>query len=433
MIEAKQTYNKPPKSNKSQKSIKFEGFDDDDIYEDAYELDLPSNYDKYTELRSKPKMLRDVRQRIKNEQEKDEPEDIYIDDEYEDLILKNPKYNNNDNFINEIEIEYNHYIKEFQNVFNADYEKSEKIELFNQILNRASVEEYTALKNKNLSSSDIEKIKDGYNDVEQVFNDNIFLLEDGEPLYDNEFYDIEERDDVEKIVYEELKTPQNILFENIEYKPRKIIEDNYVYDVPIPIIDPPLYKNNFIQFNGEDEKLVYDTEEFKDYSKTDYFYTDSEYIEDAVFDFLNEPDEKAPVKKSKSKKKLPLNLKIYQEFVKISLRQDPDRTKADINEEWRENKDFIIDTLIDEVEKSGGNMYDEEHYINMFNNIAGFIISGGNLSLFNGIDNYNEKSRPTNDNLSDPQNWINTISNISESVYDTVSDISDFLDPTSWF
>ena len=108
-------------------------------------------------------------------------------------------------------------------------------------------------------------------------------------------------------------------------------------------------------------------------------------------------------------------------------KNNPELSRKEIGEYWKMNKEAFIEMLMLTVEKSGGNLMNEDNYINMFEFLGGELMYGGGLSLFDGLDNYSEQSKPTSDDLSDPQNWLNTFENIGSSVVDTVGDVFDFI------
>ena len=73
-------------------------------------------------------------------------------------------------------------------------------------------------------------------------------------------------------------------------------------------------------------------------------------------------------------KKKPLNLKLYQIHNKLMKQYNPDYTRDEINTIWRRNKDIFIDMLIENVGKYGGNVLNNDHYSNAFENVGGILL-----------------------------------------------------------
>ena len=73
-------------------------------------------------------------------------------------------------------------------------------------------------------------------------------------------------------------------------------------------------------------------------------------------------------------KKKPLNLKLYQIHNKLMKQYNPDYTRDDINKIWKKNKDIFIDMLIENVGKFGGDVLNNDHYSNVFENVGGILL-----------------------------------------------------------
>jgi hypothetical protein len=184
----------------------------------------------------------------------------------------------------------------------------------------------------------------------------------------------------------------------------------------------------------------------------------------------------------KPKRKRPLNLRLYQEFLKQMRKYDPSLSRADITALWRSNKDAYIDMLMETVDLSGGNLLNPEHYFNAFRNIGGVMLGGSCCEMCEGgvmgnkyyqmkhadtgfdrtsYDTVNnpygigkthadaqprlpQVSAPSTTtptysgsdidmtDLSDPRAWGKTFENIASGVYDGLKDVYKILSPLSW-
>ena len=187
----------------------------------------------------------------------------------------------------------------------------------------------------------------------------------------------------------------------------------------------------------------------------------------------------------KPKRKRPLNLRLYQEFLKLMRKNDPSLSRADITALWKTNKEAYIDMLMDVVDLSGGNLQNEEHYFNAFRNIGGVMLggsccdcSGGAMSgpgnkyyrmahppqkfdrsVYDKVNNpygvgkthADEQPRlptpsaPTRtpsknyeddyidmEDLSDPRAWGKTFENIAKGTYEGLKTVYKILSPLSW-
>lgn len=184
------------------------------------------------------------------------------------------------------------------------------------------------------------------------------------------------------------------------------------------------------------------------------------------------------------KRKRPLNLRLYQEFLKQMRKYDPSLSRADITALWRSNKDAYIDMLMESVDLSGGDLLNEEHYFNAFRNIGGVMLGGSFCDMCEGgvmgntmyqmkhqepafdrstydkvnnpygmgrtgprlpqvgsplVDNIPATTTPTYsgsdidmEDLSDPRAWAKTFENIGTGVYEGLKDVYKILSPLSW-
>ena len=53
---------------------------------------------------------------------------------------------------------------------------------------------------------------------------------------------------------------------------------------------------------------------------------------------------------------------------------NPEYTRDEINVIWKRNKDIFIDMLIDNVGKYGGDVLNDSHYCNAFENVGGILL-----------------------------------------------------------
>lgn len=303
-------------------------------------------------------------------------------DDIDDPFLPNPKNNNNDELMDEILDNFKLFIDQMELVANNEMSKKEKQDLFNNIISKLGLyafqvnEEY----GNQLSIAEREEIKKAYKYVEQTFDDTFGILQDGPPDFYLSLEDFGEGDDIDNIILDALEGPNEPLF-----------NQPLTYEDLVKIPDPPpLFKvpertnaSEYSYYNPPEYESDSDAEEYKDYGKTDYFYTDSEYIEDAVLEFLNEPDEEEEIIKEfeaskapkKKKKKIPLGLRIYQEYLRIFKKEYPDATRKELDDEWKKNKDYYTDLIMDITDLSGGDLTNEDHLFNVFRNMGGAMMS----------------------------------------------------------
>ena len=191
---------------------------------------------------------------------------------------------------------------------------------------------------------------------------------------------------------------------------------------------------------------------------------------------------------TKEKRKRPLNLRLYQEFLKLMRQNDPSLSRAEITALWKSNKEAYIDMLMETVDLSGGDLLNEEHYFNAFRNIGGVMLGGSYHDVSGGVmgntmyqmkhqqpafdrSSYDKVNNPYGmgkthadaqprlpqvgsplventlpatttptysgsdidmTDLSDPRAWGKTFENIASGVYDGLKDVYKILSPLSW-
>ena len=84
--------------------------------------------------------------------------------------------------------------------------------------------------------------------------------------------------------------------------------------------------------------------------------------------------------------------------------------------------------LMDVVDLSGGDMYNEDHYVNTFNNIGGMMCGGDLFEKFTGYKAPDHERRV--DSLDD---WADTISDIAKGTATGVFNVAKIFSPFSWF
>ena len=341
---AKQSYNKPISINKAEKPLHVKL--DEPIYEYTDRLNLNPTYSNIDGL------------------------DIAEDDPF----LPNPKNNNNDNLMDEILDNFKFFIDQMELIANNDMSKLEKQDLYNNIMSKLGLYVYQVNEQygNQLSIAEREEIKRAYEYVEQTFDDTFGILQDGRPDLYLSLETFEEDDDIDKIILSSLEGPNEPLFNQpLSYEDLVKIPD------PLPLFKVPqrTKASDYIYYNSPEYESESDAEEYKDYGKTDYFYTDSEYIEDAVLEFLNEPDKKEFEASKDQKKKIPLGLRIYQEYLRLFKLQYPDATRKELDEEWKANKDYYTELIMEMTDLSGGDITNEDHLFNVFRNMGGAMLS----------------------------------------------------------
>jgi hypothetical protein len=185
---------------------------------------------------------------------------------------------------------------------------------------------------------------------------------------------------------------------------------------------------------------------------------------------------------TKEKRKRPLNLRLYQEFLKLMRKNDPSLSRNDITQLWKSNKDAYIDMLMEIVDLSGGNLLNDEHYFNALRNIGGVMLGGSCCDMCEGGElgnkyyqmkhqdtgfdrtSYDKVNNPYGigkthadeqprlpqvtasstttptysgsdidmTDLSDPRAWGKTFENIASGVYDGLKTVYKILSPLSW-
>ena len=319
---------------------------------------------------------------------------------------------NNEKILAEIFDTIDIFTNEFENIFN-DEEMSldEKQNKFKEIIFK--IEQYTEYLTENYNDLDGGtqiRFRYALEKMEEHYLEQYRLLQDGKPNIVLDFDDDEDLDQIQEDIEEEKmdKILQEALF--VEEEP--LFNPEFAYK-PTPQSDflPDYLLKQSPQFQTNPSNYPYD-------SILKYDSIDKE-PEVEIEDNINVSVEEKP--KKINKRKTPLNLRLYQAFYKILKKHNPELNRPDIIEFWKANRESYIDMLIYSIDKVGGNLEDQENYVNMFNFI------GGNLSLFKGSDNYSENKIPTTDDLLNVDNWTNTVENIATSVYDTLEDVFDFI------
>jgi hypothetical protein len=303
--------------------------------------------------------------------------------------------------------------QEYENVFNANMSMSDKQERFDEIKSRVEnykveiMQEYF----NQLDTLSLNRINNSYEDTKENYNIYFNKVTSGTP---EDKVNLENEEIIEEIIEEALASGEEdpLFNKDFAYKPPESLPTIEEEDENITIeITPKLQTNASIYPND---------------SNLEFSSIDIDPDDDIDAGPLK-PKRNITFKKKIAKKDIPLNLRLYQNFVKIMKKNNPELSRKEIGEYWKMNKEAFIEMLMYTVEKTGGNLMNEDNYINMFKFLGGELMYGGGLSLFDGLDNYSEKSKPTSDDLSDPQNWLNTFENIGTGVVDTVGDIFDFI------
>jgi hypothetical protein len=290
---------------------------------------------------------------------------------------------------------------------------SDKQERFDEIKSRVEnykveiMQEYF----DQLDTLSLNRINNSYEDTKENYNIYFNKVTSGTP---EDKVNLENEEIIEEIIEEALASGEEdpLFNKDFAYKPPESLPTIEEEDENITIeITPKLQTNASIYPND---------------SNLEFSSIDIDPDDDIDAGPLK-PKRNITFKKKIAKKDIPLNLRLYQNFVKIMKKNNPELSRKEIGEYWKMNKEAFIEMLMYTVEKTGGNLMNEDNYINMFKFLGGELMYGGGLSLFDGLDNYSEKSKPTSDDLSDPQNWLNTFENIGTGVVDTVGDIFDFI------
>ena len=295
--------------------------------------------------------------------------------EIEDPFLQNPKNNNNDDLMDNIISSLNEYVNEMEQIANSDISKNEKQEMFNNILGETGVYIFQIEQQhgNSLSISERQEIKNGYKYIDQLFNDNFGLLQDGTP---EQFFELEK--------YEELENIDKIILESLEG------DNEPLYNQPLSYTDLIKYKEPSSLFK------VPERTEAPDYTyypaEDEYFDSDEDSIIDWIYDrddntlplvtkadILNQPpitvDGEQYGFNADKKKKTPLGLRIYQEFLRLFKIQFPEASRAELNELWKNDKEYYKDLIMNMTEFSGGDITNEEHLFNVFRNVGGAMLS----------------------------------------------------------
>jgi hypothetical protein len=299
--------------------------------------------------------------------------------EIEDPFLPNPKNNNNDDLMDEILDNFKFFIDQMELIANNNMSKLEKQDLFNNIISKVGLyafqvnEEY----GNQLSIAEREEIKKAYEYVEQTFDDTFGMLQDGQPDLYLSLEDFGEGDDIDKIILDSLEGENEPLYNQpIGYN------DLVKYDEPPPLFRVPErtdasdYVYFPVDYESDDEyDDEYDYQSEEDIIGDTYIYDDLPIVSKSDIKDLG-----------KGKKKLPLGLRVYQEYLRQYKIQFPEATRKELDELWKSNKDYYTDLIMDMTDLSGGDLLNEDHLFNVFRNMGGAMLSynkmlGGAVTL----------------------------------------------------
>ena len=367
-------------------------------------------------------------------------EEIYEDertDLLQDTSFRNLKESNEsladafesfDNFGNEIE-----------SVANSDMMRRDKEQELNRIRDRFTDYNNLLFNNRdNFTAEAFQRKNKAYDYLVQTFKLAISAIQDGAQNLSLEDYG--EEANIQRIIENELAVEQSILHDpEYEYLPpasEDYIDDDEeladLYDFPVErVLDGyinPLYEK--VPSISNKINLDYPFNELNRKQLDIPTRSDIRELKKGGPRLITiEEDEEEEVEvKPKPKRKRPLNLRLYQEFLKLMRKNDPSLTRAEITAIWKENKDVYIDMLMDVVDLSGGDMYNEDHYVNTFNNIGGMMCGGDLFEKFTGYKAPDHERRV--DSLDD---WADTISDIAKGTATGVFNVAKIFSPFSWF
>jgi hypothetical protein len=195
-------------------------------------------------------------------------------------------------------------------VANNKMSKLEKQDLFNNIMSKVGLYAYQVNEEygNQLSIAEREEIKKAYEYVEQTFDDTFGMLQDGPPDVYLSLEDFGEGDDIDKIILDSLEGENEPLYNQpIGYT------DLVKYDEPPPLFRVPKrtdasdYVYFPVDYESDDE---YDDE--YDYQSEEDIIGDT-YTYDELLPIVSKSDIKDL---GKGKKKIPLGLRVYQEYLR---------------------------------------------------------------------------------------------------------------------
>ena len=404
---------------------------------------------------------------------------------------------------------------EMENIFNADLEKGEKKDYLYKIRDRIGVYHDRVVEdNEDMDSSSMDRIEKSFDYVKETFEIAIASVQSGidnadfnkfeedkslKTELESEFFE-EAKNDVEDIYDEYVMNKDdyelddaNIIDEVQELYPEDYDEDNSVLiqEALVSEMEGKDASNyNFIlpldiQSSSTDN---IQSNDFNGVLQADDYFDTIDGVDNPLYQAILEDVEKEQIPffdsiydkiPEKTKKQIPLNLKLYQRFYKLMKENDKSLKRSEINSIWKENRNAYIDMLMDTVEKCGGDLLNPQHYINVFENlgrlVAGSLHAGAIGNKFYQERNekefdrriYDKKNNPYGTGkthssykapqrqeptqqrrsppqekrkwyqereggpkpLSDPEAWTDSFENIGTGVYEMLSDISDLLKP----
>ena len=429
MILAKKSYNKDVNSPKvkSLEESDFEDEDDDVRFNTKTGRPLTDMFNRQT-----GRKLIDDSNEDGEEIYEDERTDLLQDTSFRNLKESNESladaFESFDNFGNEIE-----------SVANSDMMRRDKEQELNRIRDRFTDYNNLLFNNRdNFTAEAFQRKNKAYDYLVQTFKLAISAIQDGAQNLSLEDYG--EEANIQRIIENELAVEQSILHDP-EYKYLPPASEDYIdddeeladlYDFPVERkLDGyinPLYEK--VPSISNKINLDYPFNELNRKQLDIPTRSDIRELKKRGPRLITiEEDEEEEVEvKPKPKRKRPLNLRLYQEFLKLMRKNDPSLTRAEITAIWKENKDVYIDMLMDVVDLSGGDMYNEDHYVNTFNNIGGMMCGGDLFEKFTGYKAPDHERRV--DSLDD---WADTISDIAKGTATGVFNVAKIFSPFSWF
>ena len=343
---------------------------------------------------------------------------------------------------------FDNFNRELQSVVNSEMMRKDKEEELDNIRNRFTDYNNLLYNNRdNFTAEAFVRKNKAYDFLIESYKLAVSVIKDGEQNIDLEEYGEEEN--LDRLVQDALYTESTPLFDGeYAYVPPDVFDyiddddelDNFYrenlkvdqkYDGDIN----PLY--NMVPSIDENIELDYPYEELYDDLYLDIEPSSvvesrkkrikiEEVDSDEEDEIIKEFEDSK--KKAKPKRKIPLNLRLYQAFQRLMKQNDSGLTRKEVDIIWKENKEEYIDMLMDVVEKNGGNILNEDHYYNAFNNIGG-MMCGGNL--FEDFTGYKapEKERRI-DSLED---WGDSIADIAKATATGVFNVGKIFNPFSWF
>ena len=286
---------------------------------------------------------------------------------------------------------FQEFVNQMERVANDNLSKKEKQDLFNNIISKVGVRVYQIQQNYGnvLSIAERQEITNGYKYIEQIFDDTFGMLVDGAPESYIELEDYEEAQKIDQIILSSLEGENEPLYDQpIGYT------DLVKYDEPPPLFRVPErskasdYVYFPVEYESEDERgddqLVYDYESEEDIIGDEIVIDDLPIVSKSDIKDLG-----------KGKKKIPLGLRIYQEYLRLFKIQFPDATRKELDEEWKNNKDYYTELVMEMTDLSGGDMSNEDHLFNVFRNVGGVLLNSNMEGGAFGNKYYQAKNKST--------------------------------------